>query len=324
MSSKEPSRVLRLHGLMPNVMSSVFVEIDIINASGVVGRYSISELEGMRVVRGTTQGGRYQVLRSAQHIRETSSHAVFVCLPLVGELIIQQRGRRSGISSGDIGLLDSRDEYTIDISDGSDVLWLSFSPTQVEARLRGLSDNVGRRIDGSSGVGLVASKFLQSIEAEVENLANSRSAQINMAAIDLISAATSDREASHSFPRVKASRKTWERACDYIERHLDDENLSPAKIANAIGISTRYLSELFASEGQSPMGWVMHRRLEQCRMALRRQPWMPGIVTSIAFQYGFSNIPSFNRAFREAFGRSPRDVMPRNTQQPTADPQYPN
>ena len=324
MNSKDPSRVLCLQGLMPSVMSSVFVEIDMINASGVVGRYSISELEGMRVVRGTTQGGRYQVLRNAQHVRQTSSHSIFVCLPLVGELIIQQHGRRSGISSGDIGLLDSREEYTIDLSDGSDVLWLSFSPTQVEARLRGLSDNVGRRIDGSRGVGLVASQFLRSIGAEVENLAYSRSTQINLAAIDLISAATSDRDASHSFPLVKASRKTWERACDYIERHLGDEHLSPTKIAAAIGISTRYLSDLFASEGQSPMGWVMRRRLEQSRMALRRQPWMPGIVTSIAFQYGFSNIPSFNRAFREAFGRSPREVMPLNTQQRSADPQYPN
>jgi hypothetical protein len=62
MSSKDPSRVLCLHGLMPSVMSSVFVEIDMINASGVVGRYSISELEGMRVVRGTTQGGRAREL----------------------------------------------------------------------------------------------------------------------------------------------------------------------------------------------------------------------------------------------------------------------
>jgi len=312
MSWKDSSRVLRMQGLLPNVMSSVFVEIDIINASEVFGRYTISELEGMRVVRGATRGGRYQVLRSARHIRQASSQAVFVCLPLTGELTIQQRGRRSDISKGDIGLLDSRDEYAIDISEGSDILWLSFSPTQVEARLRGLSDKVGRRIGGSTGVGLVASKFLRSIGAEADSLAVSCSSQINLAAIDLISAAASERGKSHSFPRVKASRKTWERACDYIERNLGDENLSPAKIATAIGISTRYLSELFASEGQSPMGWVMLRRLESCRMALRRQPWTPGVVTSIAFQYGFSNISSFNRAFREAFKRSPRDVMPTN------------
>src|SRR5207244_9755534 len=101
---KDSSRVLRMQGLLPNVMSSVFVEIDMINASEVFGQYTISELEGMRVVRGTTRGGRYQVLRSARHIRQASPQAVFVCLPLIGELTIQQHGRRSDISKGDIGL----------------------------------------------------------------------------------------------------------------------------------------------------------------------------------------------------------------------------
>jgi AraC family transcriptional regulator, positive regulator of tynA and feaB len=304
------SRVVHMHGLRSSDMSSLFVDVEMINGSGLSGQYTIFELEGMRIVRGRIQGGACQVRRSAGHIQRTSSHAVFACVPLAGDLIIQQHEQRSGISAGDIGLLDSRDEYLIDCFGGSDVLWLRFPPTQVEARLRGLSNSVGRRINGSSGVGLVASKFIQSVGAEADTLANSGAAQIGLAAIDLIAAAIVDRNGSPSFPKLKATRRTWERACDYMERHLGDEDLSPAKIASAVGISCRYLSELFASEGQSPMAWVLRRRLESCKMALERQPWVPGIVTSVAFQYGFTNIPSFNRAFREAFGRSPRAVMP--------------
>lgn len=309
MSWQHSNRVLRMRGLVPNVLSSIFVELDMNNASGVFGRYMVSELDGMRVVRSKTQGGRFQVLRSDLHVRRTSSHAVFICLPLSGELILRQHGRESQILKGDLGLLDSRAEYAIDVFDRADVLWLSLSPTQFDARLRELPDIVARRIDGSIGIGMIASKFVQSVALEIDSLTNPRATPFSLMMIDLVSAATSVGGASFSFHQSKASRKTWERACDYVERHLGDDGLSPTKIASAIGISTRYLSELFSSEEQTPMGWVMRRRLESCKMALEGQPWMPGIVTNIAFQYGFNNIPSFNRAFRRAFGRSPKCFM---------------
>src|SRR5258708_5307428 len=230
MSWQPADRVVRLHGLVPDVLSSVFVELEMNNAGGVNGRYAISELDGMRIVRSSTCGGRFQVFRGDCHIRRTRSHSVFLCLPLSGNVIIQQNGRRGTIARGDLGLLDSRAEYEID------VFYL-------------------RRLGGP--------------------------------------------------------RRTWERACDYAERHLGDENLSPARIADAVGISTRYLSELFASQGTTTMEWVARRRLESCRAALESQSWAPGIITEIAFRSGFGNISSFNRSFKEAFGLAPRKVMRR-------------
>src|SRR5712671_390382 len=117
MSWQPADRVVRLHGLVPDVLSSVFVELEMNNAGGVNGRYAISELDGMRIVRSSTYGGRFQVFRGDCHIRRTRSHSVFLCLPLSGNVIIQQNGRRGTIARGDLGLLDSRAEYEIYVFD---------------------------------------------------------------------------------------------------------------------------------------------------------------------------------------------------------------
>jgi AraC family transcriptional regulator, positive regulator of tynA and feaB len=309
MSWQSADRVVRMRGLVPDVLSSVFVEIEMTNADVVNGRYAISELQGMRIVRSSTNGGRFQVFRGDRHIRRTPSHAVFLCLPLSGDVIIKQNGQQGAITRGDLGLLDSRAGYEIEVSDRADVLWLSLSPTLVEARLRNLPGAVAHRIDGSKGAGLIASKFVRSLASGAGGLKDHHSLPFSSVTIDLVAAALTADDPLSYVQRLGGPRRTWERACDYAERHLGDENLSPAKIAGAVGISTRYLSELFASQGTTTMEWVARRRLESCRAVLQSHSWAPGIITEIALQFGFGNISSFNRSFKEAFGIAPRKVM---------------
>jgi AraC-like DNA-binding protein len=159
-----------------------------------------------------------------------------------------------------------------------------------------------RRIDCSRGAGLIASRFVRSVAWEAGCLKDRHSTLFSWVTIDLVAAALSADEPVSYLRRLGGPRRTWERACDYAERHLGDENLSPARIADAVGISTRYLSELFASQGTTTMEWVARRRLESCRAALERQSWAPGIITEIAFQSGFGNISSFNRSLRKHSG----------------------
>lgn len=309
MTHQSSTQFFRMRGLVPDVLSSVFIEMEMQNASEILGHFAVADLQGMRVVRAKTSGGKFQVFRYNRHIREVSSQAIFICLPISGETSLQQNGRKCVLSKGDFGLLDSRFEYELDTSDFSDALWLRFAPAQMEARIAEMPNATARRIDGSSGLGLVASKFIRSIASEVESLQNHRAISFDTIAADLVSAAASPGKDSVFSFRLTSSRRTLDRARDYIERHLGEENLSPSTIAAGIGISTRYLSELFASEGTSPMGWTTDRRLTRCREVLERQPWTPGIIAHIAFQYGFGSIPSFNRSFKEKFGRTPREVM---------------
>jgi AraC family transcriptional activator of tynA and feaB len=105
---------------------------------------------------------------------------------------------------------------------------------------------------------------------------------------------------------------TLRRAHRLIERFLDDETLSPATIAEALGLSTRYLNKLFGEEGTSMAKWMWNRRLDRCRDVLEAAEHAGRTISEIALSHGFKNISHFNRAFRLRFGAKPTDIRRRS------------
>lgn len=309
-SVQTSNQIYRTSDLPAGALSSIFVKMDMLSPSRASGRLIVSEFAGMRLVHARHLGGKVQIRRHRNHIRETSSHAIFVCIPISGEISISQGGRECLLCRDDLGLLDSRLEYQLGISDCSDTLWLRFTPSFMEARVRELPNAIARRIDGSRGIGLIASGFIKAVASQVVDLNDKRRDSLGSMAADLVAESAATGSGSVLCLRYSPRERTLERAKTYIENYLGDEDLSPAKIARGVGISTRYLSELFATDGVSPMSWVAHRRLTRCEEILKQQSWTPGIIAHVAFQHGFGCIPSFNRSFKKKFGLAPKEVMP--------------
>jgi AraC-like DNA-binding protein len=99
----------------------------------------------------------------------------------------------------------------------------------------------------------------------------------------------------------------FERASLYIAEHLSDKKLSVERIADAIGISSGHLQEIFReSSGHTIADYVRQQRLAMCRRDLADASLRHDSITSIAFRWGFSESSSFSRAFRNAFRITPR------------------
>ncbi len=98
---------------------------------------------------------------------------------------------------------------------------------------------------------------------------------------------------------------------DYIELHLSEPNLTPARVAAAMKISVRQLHLLFEPTGTSFAEHVLGRRLEECRAILGNPSSRARSVTDIAYAWGFNSVASFYRAFRQRFGVSPGVVRRR-------------
>ena len=98
--------------------------------------------------------------------------------------------------------------------------------------------------------------------------------------------------------------RLFARISDDIEARLDDVNLSPKKIAEANGISIRYLYTLFSEQGETVSGWVRRRRLLRCRAELEGAD-TEASITEIAYRWGFNDSAHFSRLFKGSFGMSP-------------------
>jgi AraC-like DNA-binding protein len=85
--------------------------------------------------------------------------------------------------------------------------------------------------------------------------------------------------------------------------------LGPDQIARAHFVSTRYVHKLFAASGCGVAAWIREQRLERALADLRRSS--DASIGAIASRWGYRDASSFSRAFRQAYGSSPRALRGR-------------
>lgn len=94
----------------------------------------------------------------------------------------------------------------------------------------------------------------------------------------------------------------------YLMQHLYDSDLKPEAAASAAGISLRYLYALFQQDGTSVAHWVTERRLGQAHHLLCDPACQRWTITEIAHAVGFRDSSHFSRAFKVAYGCTPRSL----------------
>lgn len=102
---------------------------------------------------------------------------------------------------------------------------------------------------------------------------------------------------------VPGPDRVYSAAVDYMERHLSDPELRPPQIAEAIGVSVRYLHRAFDDTGTTVARYLRERRLELVAAALRSTERSPNLQL-LATRYGFGSQDQLARAFRRRFGAS--------------------
>jgi len=101
-----------------------------------------------------------------------------------------------------------------------------------------------------------------------------------------------------------AYRERFSMVCEYIARHLD-EPLTLEKLSGLACCSPYHFHRQFAAFSGLPLyRYIQWLRLRQASWRLAFNP--QDKVIDIALDAGFQNPESFTRAFRTAFGKSPR------------------
>ncbi len=235
----------------------------------------------------------------------------FVHLQLEGEGIVRQDGREVRLRTGDFTLCDGARHYEISCPTDNRMLVLGVPTAKLRRHIACPESlaTVVMRADG--GVGGLLSGFLRNYWLHCRHSLDDESAeQIAVAVLDLLGAAYAQVPRTHA---EHSSRGTAHRIriINYIHAHLYDPDLSPAQIARACRITTRYLHYLFSDGEETVARYILGRRLEAASQALLADSQRGRTVTAVAFDHGFNSATHFGRVFRAQFGTTPREYRAR-------------
>jgi AraC-like DNA-binding protein len=164
------------------------------------------------------------------------------------------------------------------------------------------------RIAGNDGIAWALAPFLERLaDLAIRDQVSGARDRIVESVVDLVESlcldAIGDEPLSCAHPRAELLL----RARAHASARLDDPSLTPADVASATHISTRYLHRLFEAEGLTVSAWIRRRRLEGCRRDLGDPARRNETVTSIGARWGLMNPSHLSRLFREEYGISPSE-----------------
>ncbi len=100
----------------------------------------------------------------------------------------------------------------------------------------------------------------------------------------------------------------YQAALAVIERECSDPDLTPDRIALAVGCSRATLYRLFARQDQGVAERMWQARLELARRQICSSAGLGLSVGEIALLSGFTDLSSFSRMFRRRYGMAPQEA----------------
>jgi AraC-like DNA-binding protein len=94
----------------------------------------------------------------------------------------------------------------------------------------------------------------------------------------------------------------------FILRNLTNPALGEDAVAQHVHISRTQIRRDFELDGEPIAGFIRRKRLEEALRQLTESPGINQKVIDIAFQCGFDDVTTFNRAFRRQFGVTPTEA----------------
>ncbi|WP_116079667.1 transcriptional regulator FeaR [Pseudomonas sp. A-RE-26] len=90
-----------------------------------------------------------------------------------------------------------------------------------------------------------------------------------------------------------------------IQQRLESPRLSPALLAEELGISSRQLYRLFEASGDSVCRYILRERLSKAAQDLRDPVCAHRSITDIGSYWGFADSAHFSKAFKRQTGLTP-------------------
>jgi AraC-like DNA-binding protein len=243
--------------------------------------------------------------RSWNHIQQDGTDVGVLWLVKRGSLIISCSGGRSIADPGDFAVTHSLTPFLVECRTDSqrlhEVLHVVV-PTAVLRSFVRAPVATGFRTAMDSTEFSIAERILQDVLEDEGRLSERSSKLMIDSALSLLCDAAAGRQTAQPASRSVADQHLDE-ALRFIEIHLLEPGLTPKGVAEACGISTRYLAFLLARQGATFSGIIWQRRLAAAKDWISNDSSVP--IRKIAYRVGFKSAAHFSRRFKQEFNVSP-------------------
>jgi AraC-like DNA-binding protein len=290
-----------------DVICSTFINLDCASERSGSFRGGLYSQPFGDLVLSSMESDAIDLSRTAARIAAARDEYCLIVVQGRGRTLAEQDGRQTVLEGGDIALFDSVRPYFAELQTGFHHHVLKVPRDAVRRRFGPIEAVTATRISGSRGLGKIASNFVKGLQGELETLDDFAAQRLAETSLDLVAAALAAAMPSAA-PTASSTRVAHlMRAKAFIAGNIHRYDLAPQHVAAAIGVSERYLRDLFATDGISLGRHIWAYRLERCRSALSDPSQAHRAISEIAFAWGFNNMSHFSRLFRERAGVSPRE-----------------
>jgi AraC-like DNA-binding protein len=244
--------------------------------------------------------GVHSARRLAESIRPEDPRYIKLSLQLAGTSVYTQDGRSAEVGPSDLVIYDTSRPYTMNAL-GEVESFIVMMPPSALTLSRSNSDALSaRRLAPTSMVGECAEPFMRQFVRRFEYLSAEDGGRLIRAFLGLVDAVL-----HAELSALTSEQSEFDQIRDYIVQHIDEEDLTPARIAQDNFISLRSLQYLFHSHGISVAQFLKNERLQRCSLDLASLGFQEETVAQVASRHGFHIPASFSRIFKQTYGVTP-------------------
>jgi AraC-like DNA-binding protein len=230
-------------------------------------------------------------------------------ITLSGSRTLRQRGREATVHPGEAGLTTSIDPGVVEVQLPSRFISFRIPRNTLQPMIGDLDGCLLRMIPRHTTALRLLTGYASLFEDNEGVIASDMDGLVATHIQDLIALTLGATRNAAETARGRGVRAARLRAIksDILE-NLVRADLSVNEVAARHGISSRYVSMLFAGDQTSFSEFVLRSRLDWTHRMLCDPRYAERPISAIAFASGFGDLSYFNRVFRRRFGATPSDI----------------
>lgn len=289
-----------------DAICDVYVNVDVKARDPGSYRGFIREAEFGEVVLTDILLSEQRIRRNNRHIARLDKECYYLQLMHKGRISVLQRGEMHQSNAARAAIFSAAEQYELYGHGEVRSFYLEIPRDEFAQRFPRERIPVSTVLNTTQGLGRIATEFCVSLATEGSRLDGNIRVGLGSQLMDMLAFAlqTSEGDMPATESSVKLAR--LRSVQHWMEAHIADPTLTLERVADANGISLRYLHVLFEGTEMSASEWIWNRRLQLAYDSLARGEG--NSITAVAFDNGFNSSAHFSTMFRRKYGVSPRDV----------------